>query len=194
MYKHVEDLELISIVKNCEKNASAAMTEIINRHSGIFIEMINHFVPCNSPYCDRREMIEEKDYYIYKALLKYDETKGTKFSTHLGNEAKWLCLNSYNKAKSKSTFNASDQDFDKEEVVEPFKEKLSQETFKSILEAINEFSDRRVQTIFKMRYIDGEGNKVTPWRKISEQLNMSIQGCINIHNTAIKKIQQKVSK
>lgn len=194
MYKHVEDLELISIVKNCEKNASAAMTEIINRHSGIFIEMINHFVPCNSPYCDRREMIEEKDYYIYKALLKYDETKGTKFSTHLGNEAKWLCLNSYNKAKSKSTFNASDQDFDKEEVVEPFKEKLSQETFKSILEAINEFSDRRVQTIFKMRYIDGEGNKVTPWRKISEQLNMSIQGCINIHNTAIRKIQQKVSK
>lgn len=194
MYKHVEDLELISIVKNCEKNASAAMTEIINRHSGIFIEMINHFVPCNSPYCDRREMIEEKDYYIYKALLKYDETKGTKFSTHLGNEAKWLCLNSYNKAKSKSTFNASDQDFDKEEVVEPFKEKLSQETFKSILQAINEFSDRRVQTIFKMRYIDGEGNKVTPWRKISEQLNMSIQGCINIHNTAIKKIQQKVSK
>lgn len=194
MYKHVEDLELISIVKNCEKNASAAMTEIINRHSGIFIEMINHFVPCNSPYCDRREMIEEKDYYIYKALLKYDETKGTKFSTHLGNEAKWLCLNSYNKAKSKSTFNASDQDFDKEEVFEPFKEKLSQETFKSILQAINEFSDRRVQTIFKMRYIDGEGNKVTPWRKISEQLNMSIQGCINIHNTAIKKIQQKVSK
>ena len=71
MYAHKEDIELINIVKDSREDASRAMTEIIKRHSGIFIEMVNYFVPCNSPYCDKKEMIEEKSYHIYKALLKY---------------------------------------------------------------------------------------------------------------------------
>ena len=40
-----------------------------------------------------------------------------------------------------------------------------------------------------MRYITGERNRVMPWKKISEELNMSIQGCINIHNSAIEKFK-----
>jgi DNA-directed RNA polymerase sigma subunit (sigma70/sigma32) len=194
MYAHKEDVELINIVKDSKAGASQAMTEIIKRHSGIFIEMVNHFVPCNSPYCDKKEMIEEKSYHIYRALLKYDENKGTKFSTHLGNEAKWLCLNTYNKAKSKSTFTSSDQDFDKEQITEPFEAKLNQESYKNVVKIIEEFNDKRVTQIFKMRYIEGEGNKVTPWRKISERLNMSIQGCINIHNSAVEKIKKRIEK
>ena len=35
----------------------------------------------------------------------------------------------------------------------------------------------------------GEKNKVMPWKKISEELNMSIQGCINIHNSAVEKFK-----
>lgn len=194
MYAHKEDVELINIVKGSKAGASQAMTEIIKRHSGIFIEMVNHFVPCNSPYCDKKEMIEEKSYHIYRALLKYDENKGTKFSTHLGNEAKWLCLNTYNKAKSKSTFTSSDQDFDKEQITEPFEAKLNQESYRNVVKIIEEFNDKRVTQIFKMRYIEGEGNKVTPWRKISERLNMSIQGCINIHNSAVEKIKKRIEK
>jgi len=188
------DQELIDIVKEDERNASQAMTEIINRHSGIFIEMVNHFVPINSPYCDRKELIEEKEYHIYKALLKYDESRGAKFSTHLGNEAKWLCLNSYNKAKSKATFSCSDQQFDVEPHFNPISKTIEEEAYNKIVKIIESYPDERVQKIFKMRYIKGEGNKVMPWRKISNELSMSIQGCINIHNTAIKKIQKKVNK
>ena len=35
-------------------------------------------------------------------------------------------------------------------------------------------------------------NKLTPWRKISKKMNLSIQGCINIHNAALKKISKNV--
>ena len=45
-----------------------------------------------------------------------------------------------------------------------------------------------------MRYIIGERNKVMPWKKISEELNMSIQGCINIHNSTIDKIKTEINK
>ena len=190
----LDDLTLIEIIKSGKRSSSQAMTEIINRHSGIFIEMINHFVPINSPYCSRQDMIEEKEFYIYKALLKFDPNKGTKFSTHLGNEAKWLCLNSYNKAKSKPLFFSSDYQYDKEPTESPHKKFIEEESFRKIVKIINDHPDDRVKKIFTMRYIDGEKNRVMPWKKISSSLQMSIQGCINIHNTALTKIKQKVNK
>ena len=194
MLKDSSDQELIDIVQDFKENSSEAMTEIINRHSGIFIEIINHYVPINSPYCDRAEMIDDKDFYIYKALMKYDPTKGTKFSTHLGNEAKWLCLNTYNKAKNKLTFLSSDSQYDVEPEINPINKTIEEDSYNKIVSIINNFPDSRVKKIFTMRYIDGENNKVMPWRKISRELNMSIQGCINIHNTAISKIQQRVNR
>jgi len=35
-------------------------------------------------------------------------------------------------------------------------------------------------------------NKLTPWRKISKEMDLSIQGCINIHNSALKTIAKKI--
>ena len=51
-----------------------------------------------------------------------------------------------------------------------------------------------VLKIFKYRYIDGAQNKVMPWQKISIKLNMSIQGCINIHNSALEYFKNKLNK
>ena len=192
--KEYSDQELIDMVKEHKTNASSAMTEIINRHSGIFIEIVNHFVPVDSPYCDRKELIEDKKFYIYKALMKYDQNKGTKFSTHLGNEAKWLCLNIYNKNKNKLMLPSSDIEYDKELVDNPHARSIEQESLNRVIDIIRDYPDERVNKIFTMRYIDGEKNRVMPWKKISKELNMSIQGCINIHNQAIKNIQKKVTR
>lgn len=192
--KNLSDNSLINMIKAGEEASSPAMTEIIKRHSGIFIDMINHYVPCSSPYCDKTEFIEEKDFHIYKAVMKYDESRGAKFSTHLGNEAKWLCLNAYNKAKNKQLFYCSDFEFDKEDPNNSYKQIMEKDHFSKILSFINNHSDDRVRKIFTMRYLDGEKNKVMPWRKISNELKMSIQGCINIHNNTIKTIQRKVLK
>lgn len=194
MLENLQDIELIEIIKHGKRNSSDAMREIINRHSGIFIEVINHYVPNNSPYCNKNDLIKEKSFHIYKALMKYDENRGTKFSTHLGNEAKWLCLNSYNKAKSRNAFSSSDYEFDKPQDYNPHIELINEDSLKKVMKIISEHPDERVEKIFKMRYIDGERNKVMPWKKISKDLNMSIQGCINIHNKVIKKIQKKIKK
>lgn len=189
---NLEDLDLINKVKSGEQDSSDAMCEIIDRHSGIFIEMINQFIPCNNIYCNKDDIISEKDFYIYKAVLKYDENRGTKFSTHLGNEAKWLCLNTYNKNKNRATVSSSDKDFDKDLTEEPHKDSLRKEIFKHVIKFINSHPDPRVKKIFTMRYIQGERNKLMPWKKISQELDMSIQGCINIHNSIIKNLQKKV--
>jgi hypothetical protein len=41
-----------------------------------------------------------------------------------------------------------------------------------------------------MRYADKK--KLTPWKKIAKKLDLSIQGCINIHNNFLNKIKKYV--
>ena len=33
--------------------------------------------------------------------------------------------------------------------------------------------------------------KLTPWKKIAKKLDLSIQGCINIHNKFIQKVKKQ---
>ena len=65
-------------------------------------------------------------------------------------------------------------------------------TLDKIFNIIDHHPDERVQQIFHLRYIDPQYNKLTPWKKVSKELNMSIQGCINIHNSAIKVIRKEL--
>ena len=101
MFDNHTDLELVQGVQE-GINADACLQEIVNRHSGIYIEMVNYFMPQSMPFVNRTDLIDDKEYNIYRAVLKYDPDRGTKFSTHLGNETKWMCLNLYNKNKKYS--------------------------------------------------------------------------------------------
>ena len=42
-----------------------------------------------------------------------------------------------------------------------------------------------------MRY-DSDNNKLIPWKAISSKMNLSIQGCINIHNKFINKHKKEL--
>jgi hypothetical protein len=135
-------------------------------------------------------LIDEKDYNIYQAALKYKDDKGTKFPTFLGNETKWICLNKHNKKKKEPQL--SIEDIKESDILEDKNVKIKSEDLEIFSEAIKfskNHKDKRVEKIFEMRYITGERNRVMPWKKISEELNMSIQGCINIHNSAIEKFK-----
>ena len=92
------DLILINNIKK-GKDIDKSLMELISRHSGIYVNMIEAFAAKTSNYINYNELIEEKDYHIYKSVLKFDCKRGTKFSTHLGNETRWMCLNLYNKNK-----------------------------------------------------------------------------------------------
>jgi hypothetical protein len=94
----LSDLDLINNIKNKNK-INECLQELIDRHSGIYLDIVNSFLKnCNNDSL-RHEIINDKEYAIYNSVLKYDENRGTKFSTFLGNEAKWICLNASNKNK-----------------------------------------------------------------------------------------------
>jgi len=184
----LQDSELVSNIKNNQK-AEDCLQELIGRHTGIYLDIVNKYTQ-NGNTTNKLDLIDEKDYNIYQAALKYKDDKGTKFPTFLGNETKWICLNKHNKKKKEPQL--SIEDIKESDILEDKNVKIKSEDLEIFSEAIKfskNHKDKRVEKIFEMRYITGERNRVMPWKKISEELKMSIQGCINIHDSAIEKFK-----
>ena len=183
----------LDLVKNIKKkvNVNESLQKLIDRHSGIYLDIVNSFLKnCNNSSV-KDDIINDKDFAIYNTALKFDETRGTKFSTFLGNEAKWMCLNANNKNKKFIELNDQSCDFDKiKDETEVDNKHFEDLILKDFQEEIKNHPDPRIKKIFEMRY---SGNKkLVPWRKISKKMNLSIQGCINIHNSALKSISKNI--
>ena len=183
------DYTLISNIQ--EKNDEDSLLEIIDRHSGIFHTMVNQFM--SHPHCslDKSLLVGEKDSTIYSAALNYDPTRKTKFSTHLANQTKWKCLNILNKKKKNKEFQLDDNSNYDEPFSDGFLREIDKgEAFSLFNKCLKKEKDERVKKIIDLRY-GVDNNKLTPWRKIAEKLDMSIQGCINIHNRFINKVKKE---
>jgi DNA-directed RNA polymerase specialized sigma subunit len=170
-----------------------SLKELIDRHSGIFLDIVTSYVPKGSATGNREDLIGDLEYYVYNAGLKYDHTKKTKFSTFLGNEAKWACLNQYNKNKKYLIADTDESRFMYENnLISQDKPFVDEKVLNKIFNIIDHHPDKRVQKIFKLRYVEPQFNKLTPWKRVSKELKMSIQGCINIHNSAIRIIRKEL--
>lgn len=183
------DIQLIEKIKSERDNDS--LKELINRHSGIYVSMVNNIINDSCQFVSKQEILEDKDLCIYQAAIKFAEEKNTKFSTYLAHETRWRCLNIYNKRKkmpfveldekTKETFvDNSYQDYDRIEIV------------KMTLKLASEHKDPRVKKIFDIRYNSGY-NSTQPWRVVAQHLGMSAEGCIKIHDSFLKKIKPKLT-
>lgn len=193
----MSDEDLINGIKE-QGNSGECLSELVSRHSGIFLSMVNNYTPsASSPYkSHKNELIDDKCYYIYQAALKYDDSKNTKFSTYLGNETRWMCLNLFNRDKKRKITDIDLTDSKTKQIPEDkdsTQEHLKKDFLEIIFKLIEKDPDSRISKIFKMRYKDSDTNKVTPWKKIGEELQLSIQGCINIHDKTIDKIKKELT-
>lgn len=192
-YKEIPDEELCSFIQE-NKNIEKSLSELISRHSGLCVTIINSYMG-NDNLIAKNEMLAEKDYFIYQTSLKFDKSKNTKYSTYLGNEIKWKCLNIYNYNKNKKTIPVEENLFNNLNFqYNETKQGDDSDVFNYIIKRVSSHSDPRVKKIFNLRYVVGKNNSVMPWKYISKNLGMSIQGCINIHNNVINKLKKNIKK
>lgn len=185
------DLTLIDKIK--DRNDEESLLELIDRHSGIYHTMVNQFLSSPRNTLDKTQAVKEKDYVIYNSAVSFNPDKNTKFSTYLANQAKWKCLNILNKKKRNNEFSLEEIPVYQEPFSESFLSQINkEETFKLFQELLDQEDDDRIKKIIELRY-DVDNNKLNPWRKIAERLDMSIQGCINIHNRFIKKVKKEIN-
>jgi RNA polymerase sigma factor (sigma-70 family) len=196
MSENLSDLNLIENIQN-KTDTNDSLSKLVERHSGIYLEMVNSYASPNNPFIDYEELIQDKEYKIYDAALKYKKDKGAKFSTYLGNETKWMCLNLYNKNKRRPAFHSDfieNMPEDSQLTEDTISESIKRDLFDKVLNAIKKHPDKRVEKIFEMRYVIGVKNKVMPWKQIGDKMNLSIQGCINIHNSAVEHVRENLNE
>ena len=191
MIEDLTDSALTDLIK--AENDEGALGELISRHSGIYVDMLKKFGMNCLTHNQVSDIMNDKDYVIYKAALEYDETKA-KFSTHLANKTKYMCLTQKTKNKNnKISSNFDDVQFSqKDNSYTPDEECKINDSFSRILNLINKHKDKRLKTIFHERYFCGRRGKLKPWKEVARKLNLSAQGCINIHNKAVKEISLKI--
>lgn len=187
------DQQLIDDLQD-SRSKSESLNELINRHSGIYIEIVNRYIREDFGIVRKEDIIQDKEFNIYRCALKFDPSKNTKFSTYLGNETKWMCLNLYNRnKKEKNNLEITENIYT---IISPdsseIPNRIDREMQSEINSIINSIPDKRIKKIFKMRYVVGQKNNVMPWKRIGEKVNLSIQGCINVHNKGIKLIKDKL--
>ena len=183
--KMEEDIYLINKVK--ESRDTDSVTELINRHSGIYIEMVNKYLPDSMEGINKRDVLEDKDFCIYDAAIKFDKTKNAKFSTYVGNLARWRCLNIFNRNVKFPQCSVS-QIFDERVSCNPELTNIEEkEDMERIFLAVDSIPDKRVKQIFKMRY--REGQKLTPWKKIAKKPKTHRQRSFFLFYTCILYIQ-----
>jgi len=187
------DPELTNMIK--EEDHEEALNILICRHSGIYIDMVRRYASKSLPANDIADIINDKDYVIYKAALDYDENKA-KFSTHVGNKAKYLCLSKKTaRKKSSNIINFDSIDYSEESSeLHPDESCEIKESFSSVFDLINNHRDERVKIIFKERYFGGERGKLETWKNIGDKIGISAQGCINIHDKTLEEFKKQIKK
>lgn len=185
------DISLIEKVKN--NSDLNSLNALIERHSGIYLDMVNSVIPNNCDFLDKNDIIDDKNISIYKAILNFDENKNTKFSTYLGNETRWKCLNMFNRGVKYKYLDIEDFKNDYNFTTNSTIDDISlKEMLDKIFHLADTHQDERIRKIINLRYKIGEGNKTMPWKNISKILNVSIQGCINIHDRFIEEIKKEI--
>jgi hypothetical protein len=184
----IEDSILVKNVQ--EKNDENALKELINRHSALCHSLYKKYSsPMIASGVHLQDVINQKDYMVYKSAMTFNPDKKSKFSTWLYNQIRYQCLNCMNEDSQYLTLDSDKLNFLIEKNSEPKKE--DKDIYEYVLNIINSCADERIITIFKMRYIN-DSNKKTPWNKIAKKLNISTQTAINIHNKTIKLLKNKI--
>ena len=91
----IEDNRLVARVRRIKCGKSLEI--LIERHTPLYCSIVRRMCKKYNNWHNVDELIAEKEYVIYQSAVKFDKTKNIKFSTFIGNQAKWSYLNKCNK-------------------------------------------------------------------------------------------------
>jgi len=186
------DSQLVQKIKknNCEQS----LLELYSRHQGICNKMLQKYCKvCYDIGVSLEDLNSEKIYVVYKSALSFKSNKKIKFSTWLGNQMRYHCLNTFNKQSRDVSMENENIKY----ITENNQSKqidnslLNKEKVDLIFNILDQMADSRVKEIFNLRYFSDR--KIQPWNKIGKKMHISTQTVINIHNKALSFLNKKIS-
>lgn len=182
------DLDLIQKIK--ENSDSESFIQLAKRVEKLFFNVCHKYsMPLRNHGIDINDILEAKDQIIYFCVQNFDPTRKSKFSTYVGNYARFLCLNSINARK----FLSPSTDWEIFKKIEQSQEDTSnipnQESLSHLSVLVNQFSDSRISEIFKHRYL-GENKMI--WKDVANKVGLSSQTVINLNKKGLSILRGKI--
>jgi len=183
----LKDETLIKKVINNQCNDS--LKELVDRHSGMIFNIGKKY--CSSCNLDINELNDNRYWIIFNAAKSYNSEKGSKFSTWLGNQIRFFCLN----FKNKNSRLVPIEDQHLEFFVNNSRkdnENNQKELVHTIIDLFNEISDPNTKNAIYYRYFHNK-ERILNYSEIAEILKVTPQTVLNWHNKFINFAKKKLT-
>jgi RNA polymerase sigma factor (sigma-70 family) len=189
--KNFSSLKDEALIKNIlNKQCNESLKELVNRHSGMLFNIGKKY--CASCNLNLNELNDNKYWIIFNAAQSFNSQKGSKFSTWLGNQVRFFCLNFKN--KNSKLVNTEDS------ILEFFlndsskKENCSNknEIINNIIDLFNQITDMNTKNAIYYRYFYDK-DRILNYSEIAEILQVTPQTVLNWHNKFIKFAKKKLT-
>ena len=184
----VLDITLINRVKY--HSDSEAFIEICRRCEKVFYRVCHSYSQVlynNNVFL--KDIMDEKNSLILGCIKSYNPHKNMKFSTYIGNYARFFCLNS-------RTANKMVIPHDNEKIMEYMENNYIKESYNKnndhlplIKTVVNNINDKRIVDIFNLRYY---GDKKMSYGEIAKKINLSTQTVSILHRRGLNLLKNKI--
>ena len=186
--KRLKDETLIK--KILESQCSKSLEELVDRHSGMIFNIGKKYsMSCN---ISLEELNDNKYWVIFNAAKSFDSKKGSKFSTWLGNQIRFFCLNHKNKNTKLIPIEDAHLEFYINENSK--KENLSnkKEIINIIIDLFHQITDTNTKNAIYYRYFYNK-ERILNYSEIAAILDVTPQTVLNWHNKFIKYAKKKLT-
>lgn len=179
----MDDLYLINQVK--QTGDSEAFSKLSACHSGVYLKVLDESLP-DSFHRQKEDFREEKEFFLYDAVMKYDPNKGMKFSTYLGQTIKWKCMSLKSRGPEKDTV---EYETYRNTLPEPeYVQEIDKSRIETIFQYAEDFSDPVARNVIQLRFNDGR--KVMTWEKIAKTLDITPREANLAYQRFVKKAKK----
>ena len=185
---HLKDAALIKNVIN--KQCNESLKELVNRHSGIIFNIGKKY--CSSCSLDISELNDNRYWIVFNAAKTFNATKGSKFSTWLGNQVRFFCLNYMNKNSKLIAIENEHLEFFINNFSKNDEKANQKEVINTIIDLFNQISDPNTKNAIYYRYFHNK-ERILNYSEIADILKVTPQTVLNWHNKFVDFAKKKLT-
>jgi RNA polymerase sigma factor (sigma-70 family) len=187
--KPVKDEILIKKIIN--KQCSKSLQDLVDRHGGMIFNIGKKY--CSSCSLDISELNDNRYWIVFNAAKSFDGTKGSKFSTWLGNQIRFFCLNYKNKNSKLIPIENEQLEFFINNFSKSDEKKNQKEVISNITDLFNQISDPNTKNAIYYRYFYNK-ERILNYSEVAGILNVTPQTVLNWHNKFVRFAKKKLTK
>ena len=179
------DITLINQIK--VDNDSAAMAELVHRHTGMYVKQVNQHAPYLKAKVNVDDLKDDRYYNIHRWALSFDPTREMKFGSYVGEMAKFMCLNILNRAPESVEFCEAIAPTNDTGVLESVDRAA---VIEEISQEVDSTESEMFKKVFNARF---GGQRPLGWRGVGRAVGLSHEGARKLYEKHIGAIREHLS-